>query len=154
MKRLLYLFLICVPLACSPGEQPVPDRVDVEVTERVVVRNDSLNPEPILHADRVEVDAAGRIFVADRNAGNVKVYDKNGTHLRTFGEEGRGPGEFEMMRGFAVMRDSLFVYDQNLKRLNIFSREGELLDNHPLEGITRRAQDAGAGFTLPVYLPG
>lgn len=148
MRRLIYLCLICVPLACSQSEEPESSQVEVEVTERVVVRNDSLNPEPILYAGRVETDAAGRIFVADRFANNVKVYDASGGHIRTFGEEGSGPGEFEMMRGFAVMHDSIFVYDQSLKRLNIFSRDGELLDNHPLKGVpgALEMQELGSGY--------
>jgi hypothetical protein len=41
-----------------------------------------------------ELGGDGTIYVADYSAANIRAFDPQGRHLRTFGRRGRGPGEF------------------------------------------------------------
>lgn len=72
----------------------------------------------------LEVDPRGRVYVADRHAHEVRVFDAEGRHMLTFGGEGDGPGEFRMISGIA--RDpggTLWVKDP-LSRLTGFDTAG------------------------------
>ncbi|MBE0712420.1 MAG: 6-bladed beta-propeller, partial [Candidatus Aminicenantes bacterium] len=44
----------------------------------------------------VAVSGDGTIYVLDQKDMNVKVFDRDGKFLRTFGKAGEGPGEFSM----------------------------------------------------------
>lgn len=57
----------------------------------------------------IEVDGLGRIYVADRQAAEVRVFDADGNHVRTFGRRGRGPGEFEQLSGLGWGADGNLV---------------------------------------------
>lgn len=41
----------------------------------------------------------GRFAVADAQAEEVRIFDPDGRHLRTFGGKGAGPGELQGMQG-------------------------------------------------------
>ncbi|MFC1660945.1 6-bladed beta-propeller [Gemmatimonadota bacterium] len=75
----------------------------------------------------VQVGSDGSIFVFDQMAGEIRVFDQHGTHLRTMGGRGEGPGEFT--RGaagvFLMDGDRLAVPDLGNQRISWMSLEGE-----------------------------
>lgn len=71
----------------------------------------------------VAVDAAGRLFVVDGGPLVIKVFDQNGTFVRSIGREGAGPGEFRSALP-GVHADHLVIQDPNLSRLTIFDTAG------------------------------
>ena len=75
------------------------------------------------------VDDAGRIYVLDRREPHVKVFDQNGTYIRTIGRRGQGPGEFTMPLSISITRQNEFVVDDFRSRLVFFSLEGEFKKN-------------------------
>ncbi len=76
--------------------------------------------------------ADGQIAVMDALAKEVRVFDSAGRHLRTFGGDGDGPGEFRRIAGlFRYPGDSLAAFDQGLYRTTIFSRSPGLLRSIP-----------------------
>jgi len=54
---------------------------------------------PLYEADTrvlaIQVDDEEDIIVMDGKEKCIKVFDKNGKHLRTFGKSGQGPGEIQ-----------------------------------------------------------
>ena len=50
----------------------------------------------------VEVDDTGRIFVAASNNNLIRVFDANGSCLRTYGSNGHGPDQLSQLRRVAV----------------------------------------------------
>lgn len=69
----------------------------------------------------------GRIAVANDGTKEIRFYDAGGSHLRSVGGEGEGPGEF--MSISAMMRmpgDSLGVWDYSTRRLTLLDPAGEL----------------------------
>lgn len=73
----------------------------------------------------VWVDAAGRVFVTDSLAGEVKVLDRNGASLGAIGGFGEGPGELRTPTGLAMDRlGRLFVATAGSNRLDVFGVGG------------------------------
>ena len=76
----------------------------------------------------IQVDDDGNIYVLDTKEILVKVYDKNGKHLRTFGKKGQGPGEFQLAsRMYMAEREKLTFLDTGNKRFSYYSLNGECL---------------------------
>ncbi len=78
-----------------------------------------------------DISAAGRqsdgdFVVVDGGAREVRLYDRDGTFVRTLGGAGSGPGEFENPTGVLVTAtDSVIVWDDALYRITRFDSAGE-----------------------------
>lgn len=60
----------------------------------------------------IALDRLGRIYVGDSRARDVRVFNADGTHLRTLGRDGSGPGEFRQIQGMGWGPDrNLWVVD-------------------------------------------
>jgi len=69
----------------------------------------------------------GRVVVADKGSQVLHVFDARGTHLRSIGREGGGPGEFRAIENLALLRgDSIAVWDPRLRRVSVFDPTGQL----------------------------
>jgi hypothetical protein len=76
----------------------------------------------------VQVDDDGNIYALDPKEILVKIYDKNGKHLRTFGKKGQGPGEFQSAgRMYLAEGEKLTFLDTGNKRFSYYSLNGECL---------------------------
>lgn len=74
-------------------------------------------------ADATRLDD-GRIAVANRGSAEVRVYAPDGTHLRTVGRKGEGPGEFDRIESIHAFRgDSLLAWDFWLGRATMIDPE-------------------------------
>ncbi len=88
----------------------------------------------------IDADSDGRIYVLDQQAQEVRIFDAQGTLLRTMGRGGSGPGELSPGAGplFVVRGDTVLVPDVMLQRVNRFLAGGEEAGSFPLpmaEGI-------------------
>ncbi|HEY8537179.1 MAG TPA: 6-bladed beta-propeller, partial [Vicinamibacterales bacterium] len=69
----------------------------------------------------VELGPDGALYVLDAQASEVRVFGSDGTHLRTFGRSGRGPGEFNHATGMAFdAHGTLWVMDWGNARYSGF----------------------------------
>jgi len=67
----------------------------------------------------------GSIAVADGGARRVRLFDRAGRHLGSYGGAGQGPGEFDVLGLIGRWRgDSIGVWDSRLRRVTVFSRTG------------------------------
>lgn len=74
------------------------------------------------------VDAKGRVLVSDMGSYCVQIYDAEGKHLQTVGEQGETPGRFVRNKGIAVDRTGRFyVVDTDTTVVQLFDNEGRLL---------------------------
>jgi hypothetical protein len=91
--------------------------------------------EYVLSPTSVSADGEGRIYVSDQLEGEVRIFDAQGQHLRSFGRRGDGPGEFNSNSwGWFHVRPvaggRLTVED--LPRLRIFDDQGAYLSSFDL----------------------
>jgi sugar lactone lactonase YvrE len=75
----------------------------------------------------LEVDAYGRLYVLDSQTSEVRVFGPDGTHVRTMGRKGAGPGEVAQAVGMALAPDgTLWVVDPGNARFTVWDTAGTL----------------------------
>ncbi len=80
----------------------------------------------LFHAIRdIEIGPGGEIYVLDNN--EVKVFSPAGEFLRSWGQRGEGPGDFDGTLGLALARDTVAVTDGD--RVQFFDLGGRLLSS-------------------------
>lgn len=66
-----------------------------------------INNENLLYPSYVRIDAKRNIYILDSKASSVRKYDKHGTFLKSYGNKGKGPGEFNVGFYFDVNDDGI-----------------------------------------------
>jgi len=83
----------------------------------------------------LDVDPAGRIYVLEGQAQEVRVFGPDGRHLRTIGRKGAGPGEFARALRIELGPDShIWVADPQNNRVSVFDTTGRYLRGHTMAG--------------------
>ncbi|MBC7349640.1 MAG: 6-bladed beta-propeller [Candidatus Aminicenantes bacterium] len=133
--------------ACKKG-----DKVEIKTENGVTVVYNPKNPAPrrgfpttlsikedlslgakeesresmLLEPAVVDADEAGNIYVLDRKAVQIKVFDPEGNFLRAIGRSGQGPGEFQGIRYFQITpQKNILATDPTSRRVTIFSLDGQ-----------------------------
>lgn len=88
------------------------------------------DPGELINPGSVAVDAAGRIYVAERDPSVIKLFAPDGTFLRTIGRQGSGPGEFQVPF-IAVAGEHLYVHDPRQSRTSLFDTAGTYIRSWP-----------------------
>ncbi len=78
----------------------------------------------------VIVASTGDIFVSDGYGNNrVVKFNKNGEFIKSWGEKGTGPGQFNLPHTIAVDKnDRIYVGDRENKRIQIFDTDGNFIE--------------------------
>ena len=105
------------------------------------------------------VDGDGRIYVADWQANDIRVFSPQGECVRTFGRSGEGPGEFGMLAGIVWQPPGfLWAIDATRDRFTVFDSLGTILATHPLQlGMAASLpwlMRVDTGGSLHFYQPG
>lgn len=75
--------------------------------------------------------ADGTVAIVNEGTHEVRVFDSDGAHVRSFGREGQGPGEFRSMAlAGTIGADTLVIVDVGNDRFTLI---------HPGEGFVRQA---------------
>jgi len=79
---------------------------------------------------QIVVDDQGNIYILDRKASDIKVFDGSGKFVRTIGRKGQGPGELSSPTSISINRkkNELCVI-QVTRRISFFSLDGTFLRN-------------------------
>lgn len=148
MSRVLPMIgLLCLGLSgCETGSKS-PVTVTDSAGIRIVMSDPrpgpyaTVEPDPILSLGGSEaegpaqffrirdihVDPRGRLWVADGESAEIRIFLPTGTHLRTVGGRGEGPGEFQRIHLLGSFRgDSVAAWDDGLSRLTILDGDGDL----------------------------
>ena len=123
---------LSVPAAAQGVAQQVvelPDRDDMlDADFEEVYRIGSLDGaawETFGEIGGAAFDAAGNLYVLDRQASRVTVVDRSGALVREIGQPGEGPGEFRMPLGFTVLPDGrVVVADVGHRAYQLYDSDG------------------------------
>ena len=81
----------------------------------------------------VGVDREDNIYALDMKEIKVRVFDKTGRHLRTFGKKGKGPGEIDRpMRMEMTQAGQLVIEDFGSGKFVFFALDGTVAKEIPL----------------------
>jgi hypothetical protein len=87
----------------------------------------------------IGVDSVGNLYVLDAGNYIVSVFDRAGSHLRSFGRQGAGPGELGFPSDMAVTpAGEVAVYDFSRRALVRFDADGSFTGTFPLPGSLQR----------------
>ncbi len=156
---LLVLSSLCV--ACARGADRSDaaaweGTVDTLSTGQIVVRNEGrgtwtapwsaeetlrlgsatgTGPETFGQIRSLDVDGAGRLWILDGQADEIRVFDASGEYVRTVGRKGSGPGEFAQPMRLDLGPDGrIWVMDPDNGRLSQFDTAGTYLAGLPAAG--------------------
>jgi hypothetical protein len=142
--------------SCAEPEGAVDWTVSVDTVDgtiRVVNTPPASGAEPTMRADEdlrigeiegggpaqfgrirtIAVLEDGRIAVADAQAEEVRLFDRDGQYIRTFGGRGGGPGELQGMQGVYLDPEGLLrVPEQENARLSVFDPDTGFVRSYPL----------------------
>lgn len=84
---------------------------------------------------RLKTDSKNNIYILDsRNFCIVKFSDQ-GKFLKKFGRQGNGPGEFTRPYDLEIQNDTIFLADNEQKKMVLFDQNGNFIkDLHPPDG--------------------
>ena len=119
----------------NPSE-PFKGRIEMNMVEEVSIGVDE-GEEPYMLVGPVDVkaDSEGRIFIMDWRDVGLRVYDKDGTYIRTIGRKGQGPAEFDSPTMFDLSDDGrIFLMDSRNQRITVMDIEGNPLHENKLRG--------------------
>jgi len=77
------------------------------------------------------LDSRGRLYVADLQLAEVRLFDADGTFRRTVATQGEGPGEVLQPVAVAIgPEDELWVVDPRNRRYSVFDSAGTFVTSH------------------------
>lgn len=115
--------LVALQVISSTGTAQTP--ANWKVTETLRIGGGDTGPTSFNYIKSIAVDAAGRIFVYDRQAKDIRIFAADGKFVKTFSRLGSGPGEMRDAEGITFARDgSLWMRDAANARLTVFDGEG------------------------------
>jgi hypothetical protein len=103
----------------------------------------------------IKTDDSGNIYVLDRRRAEIFKFDASGSLLKTFGQQGNGPGEMIRPMELLASKDTLFIADQRLRKILVFNSEGEFIrdiiplrDNGLPQSLIKLTDDISAGVVF------
>ena len=86
-------------------------------------------PNQFYNISEIDVDKENNVYVLDRKAYNIKIFDENGKFVRKILKKGQGPNEISNLAGFRLNRFSgnIFVITDYGYRLKEFDTSGNFI---------------------------
>ena len=131
--KILYLIIITIlglnqQNFAEVNTYPVYERVGHEVHSEVL--NDIRFTEMVVYGESEDVmfgniltsavGPSGRVYLGDMDQQKIHVLDINGDYITSFGGQGNGPGEFQMINKIAVNQEYVYAFDMIQARIHLF----------------------------------
>jgi hypothetical protein len=78
------------------------------------------------------ISSRGIVAIGDYEARAIRIYASDGQYLRTIGQKGSGPGEFQRVSALGLYHDTLWVFDDDLRRATFFLLTGRRIRTYPM----------------------
>lgn len=102
------------------------------IEEVRIGRLDGQGPDVFSLVGAIREDGGGRVWIADVESRELRVFDQSGTFLRTVGRRGDGPGEFSRLSSVLVGPEGNIWVDSG-SRWEVFDTSGVWLARHALD---------------------
>ena len=110
----------------NPAE-PLFGDIDLELVQDLSIGNE-LDENYLFYKVRdIGVDTRDKIYVLDAGNRRIQVFNKSGKYVKTIGQRGQGPGEFENpVNLFIDKEDNLYVLDN--RTITVFDDRGTYIN--------------------------
>jgi len=116
MRLIFFLTLLILCILNTPSAHAVKIN---KAKHLFNIQHDFKNPSD------VSVSGSGQIYIVDGVNNKIKIFNKNGKYLHSFGTEGSGEGEFRFPLGIDLdSSGNIYVADTGNHRIQIFNPEG------------------------------
>lgn len=138
--------------ACGDASNAVPDLAEWALAPEPSLRIGSLDdgPDALVAVSALAVAPDGRMFVAQSQDGQVRVYGADGTLEARIGQSGEGPGEFQAVSRLGRLGDTLWVTDGRLRRTSYFDPAGTLVRDERHPDVAPPDEDHRTAFVQPL----
>lgn len=106
--------------------------------------------------DQIVIGPDGLFYVSQPLDRNVRVYDARGALRGVIGRKGEGPGELAGIASIGLLRDTLYVSDDQLLRVSFFTMDGTFLTSRSWRTDQTPTRGTGTSSSGPLdimYLP-
>ncbi|MEP1139842.1 MAG: 6-bladed beta-propeller, partial [Balneola sp.] len=130
MKKNTVLFFSFILISCSQNVEidsfftkKSSENVNLELKKvNTIILENSKKGSIGAPLYNVEFDASENMYFFDTIESKFIVFDIKGKLIKTFGREGRGPLEFELVYGYTLdEKNNLYVYDDALKNIKVIN---------------------------------
>lgn len=128
------------------GIEPQSDTDKFRIREELSIGASEGQPEYMFsRISAIAVGDGGRIYVLDYMDAELRVFDREGKHLRTIGRRGQGPGEFSGPFSLGITtQDTIMVHDLMNHRISYFSMGGDFVNSFSTAGLVMVGGDVDA----------
>jgi len=124
-----------IPVVYNPKNPAPPPGSHRSLTleHNLTIGEDDTDPNSMFSELRsIQVDDQENIYALDMKEIKIKVYDKSGKFLRSFGKKGKGPGEIELPIRMEMNRaDNIVIADMGNNKLIFFGLDGTCTQELP-----------------------
>jgi len=133
----------------NPAEPKYPERSLTLEEELVIDGRDASGNTLLFQPTGFLVDADDDILIFDHEDQQVKVFDRDGVYLRSFGGFGQGPGEFQNVIDLDSLPDGRIIFlDTAVRRTSVFGPGCIFQRSHPWRGFHMDILLAGADYYI------
>jgi hypothetical protein len=124
-----------IPVVYNPKNPapPVGSPCSLTLQHELTIGEDDTDPNSMFSQLRsIQVDDQENIYALDMKETKIKVYDKNGKFLRSFGKKGKGPGEIDLPIRMEMNREgNIVIADMGNNKLIYFAPDGKCIKELP-----------------------
>lgn len=106
------------------------------IEEELSIERNSIKHKEAMFQNIVSlvIDDAGNIYILDKKAANIKIFNKGGNFLKIIGRRGQGPGEFVRPENVALsLNNELYVYDSRRSIIQVIDTDGKFIKQMPIQ---------------------
>jgi len=145
MKRMCFSWIVIVLLSCKSDAEkdsytPVEEITSKSAEIILRVQNESRIAIPL----RIAATQAG-FALYDYGLHQIQLFSTDGTFIRSFGNEGKGPGEFKNISTIKTCSSQIIVSDSKLLRQTSFDSEGNLQQMYDISSTLFASDNAIIG---------
>ena len=143
--------VLALLLASDGATTQARDRVwSVDGAVRIGSANDL--DQALTAVGQVVILPNGDLAVGQPQDHTVLVFNSQGRRIRAIGRKGEGPGEFKVLSGIGLLRDTLYASDDALRRVSYFTPDGRFTRSVIWHSLPGRRQDVIYGLRAPQIL--
>lgn len=118
----------------NPAE-PVYGEIPLDLEEDLSIGREDDDNYMFYQVAKIDVYDQGNIYLLERGNYRLQKFDIAGRHLKTVGEKGQGPGEFERPYTFSLDKENN-IYVSEFRKIHMFNSKGKFVKSTLLANFT------------------